>query len=54
MMKVVSGVGIVMGVRGADNRGDSVISSGRNASVASAGARWRDCRRFPDGIFGEF
>ena len=54
MMKVVSGVGMDVGVRGADNRGDSVISSGGNASVAGEGARWRDCCRFPDDIFGEF
>ena len=54
MMKAVSGVVMGVGFRGADNRGDSVISSGGNASVAGGRARWKDCRRFPDDIFGEF
>ena len=54
VVEVVSSKGMGVGVCGADNRGDSMISSGGNASVGGGGARWRDCGRFPDGIFGEF
>ena len=50
MVEVVSGVGMCVGVDGADNRGDGVVSSGGNVSVAGGGARWRDCCRFPDEI----
>ena len=35
------------------NRGEGVVSSGENVSVTSGGARWGDCCRFPNGIFGE-
>ena len=46
------------GVGGAGNRGGSVESGGEDASVADGGAdgggaRWRDCCRFYNGIFGE-
>ena len=57
------GVGVVevfssVGVGSVGNRGGSVVSGGGDASVADSGAdgggaRWRDCCRFPDGIFGE-
>ena len=50
MVEVVSGVGMCVGVDGADNRGDGVVSSGGNVGVAGGGARWRDCCRFPDEI----
>ena len=57
-MVVVCGVRMGMGVGGVGNRGEVVVSSGGNVSVADGGAdgggaRWRDCCRFPDGIFGE-
>ena len=44
-----------MGVRvgGAGNRGEGVVTSGGNVSVAGGGARWRDSCRFPDWIFRE-
>ena len=48
---VVCGVRIGVGVGSAENRGESVVSSGGNVSVAGGGARWRDCCRFHDGIF---
>ena len=43
---------------GVGDRGRSVKSGGRDASVADGGAdgggaRWRDCCRISDGIFGE-
>ena len=52
MVEVVSGVGIGVGVDGAGNKGEGVVSSGGN-NVAGGEARWRDCCRFPDGVFGE-
>ena len=47
-----------VGVGGVGDRGGSVVSGGGNAGVADigtdgGGARWRDCCRFPDEIFGE-
>ena len=42
-----------VGIGGAGNRGEGVVSSGGNVSVVGGGARWRNCYRFPDGIFGE-
>ena len=51
---------VIIGVRigGVGNRGWGVVSSGENVSVTDGGAdgggaRWRDCCRFPYGIFGE-
>ena len=57
-MVVVCSVRMGMGVGGVGNREEVVVSSGGNVSVADGGAdgggaRWRDCCRFPDGIFGE-
>ena len=49
--EVVCGVGMGVRVGGAGNRGEGVVSSGGNVSVAGGGARWRDSCRFPDGIF---
>ena len=58
MVEVFSSVGMGVGVGGVGNRGGSLVSGGGDASVADSGAdgggaRWRDCCRFPDGIFGE-
>ena len=54
MVKVVCGVRLGVGVGGVENRGERVMSSGGNVSVADIeGARWKDCCRFPGGIFGE-
>ena len=57
------GVGVVevfyslamgVGVGGLQNRGRSVESGGGDASVTDGGgAKWRDCCRFSNGIFGE-
>ena len=51
---------VIIGVRigGVGNRGWGVVSSAENVSVTDGGAddggaRWRDCCRFPYGIFGE-
>ena len=49
-------IGVGMGVVG--NRGRGVASSGGNVSVTDGGAdgggaRWRDCCRFANWIFGE-
>ena len=53
-MKVVCGVRMGVGVGSVTNRGEGVVSSGGNVSVVDGGgARWRDCCRFPDGIFRE-
>ena len=49
----VGDVGKSVGVGGAGNIGEVGVSSGGNVSVAGGGARWRDCCRCPDGIFGE-
>ena len=54
VVEVVCSLG--MGVRkdGVGNRGGSVMSSGGNVSLTDGGgARWRDCCRFSDEIFGE-
>ena len=62
-----SGAGVVevvfsmrMGVEigGVRNRGGGAVSSGGNVSVTDGGAdgggaRWKDCCRFPNRIFGE-
>ena len=42
-----------VGVGSAGNRGEGMVSSGGNVSVAGGGTRWRDCCRFPDRIFRE-
>ena len=47
-----------VGMGGVGNRGRGVVSSGENVSVTDGGvdgggARWRDCCKFPNGIFGE-
>ena len=47
------GVGMGLSVGSVGNRGGSVVIGGGNACVADGGARWRDCCRFADGIFGE-
>ena len=53
VVEVFYSVTMGMGVGGVGNRG-SVESGGGDASVADGGgARWRDCCRFYDGIFGE-
>ena len=52
MVEVVCDVRMGVGVDGVGNRGEGVVSSGGNVSVADGGgARSRDCCRFPDGIF---
>ena len=48
-------MGVVIG--GVGNRGGGLVSIGGNVSVTDGGAdgggaRWWDCWRFPDGIFG--
>ena len=58
MVEVFYSVTMGVGVGGVGNRGRSVESGGGDASVADGGAdgggaRWRDCCRFSDGIFGE-
>ena len=53
MVEVFCSVRIGVGVGGVGNRGGAVVSDGGNASVADDGARWRDCCRFPNGIFGK-
>ena len=54
MGEVICGVRMGVGVCSVGNRGEGVVSSGGNVSVTDGGgARWRDCCRFPDGIFGE-
>ena len=52
LVEVVSSVGMGVGIGGADNRVNGVVSSGEKVSVVGGGARWRDCCRFPDEIFG--
>ena len=54
VLEVVCGVimGVVVG--GVGTRGEGVVSSGGNVSVADGrGARWKDCCRFPNGISRE-
>ena len=58
MVEVVRSMRMGVGIGGVGNRGGGVVSSGGNVSVTDGGAdgggaRWRDCCRFPDGIFGE-
>ena len=53
-MEVFYSVTMCVGVGGVENRGRSEESGGGDASVADGGrARWRDCCRFSDGIFGD-
>ena len=57
-MVILVDVMVLVGVGGVGNRGRSVWSGGGDASVADGGAdgggaRWRDCCRLSDGIFGE-
>ena len=57
-MEEFYGVTMGVGVGGVGNRGKSAESGGGDAGVADSGAdgggaRWRDCYRFSDGIFGE-
>ena len=58
MVEVFCSVRMGVGVGDVGNRGGSVLSGGGATSVADGGAdgegaRWRNCCRFPDGIFGE-
>ena len=53
VVEVVCGVRMSVGVDSAGNRGEGVVSSGGNVSMAGGGARWRGCCRFSDGIFRE-
>ena len=53
VLEVVSGVRMGVGVGSVGNRGEGVVKSRGSASVAGGRARWRDCCRFPDWIFGE-
>ena len=54
MVEVFYSVTMGVGVGGVGNRGRSVESGGGDASMADGGgARWRDCCRIYDGIFGE-
>ena len=58
MVEVVCSMRMGMGIGGVGNRGGGVASSGGNVKVTDGGsdgggARWRDCCRFPDGIFRE-
>ena len=54
VMEMVCGLRMGVAVGGVGTRGEGVVSSGGNVSVADGGgARWKDCCRFPDGISGE-
>ena len=67
VIEVVVGAGVVVvvcsvrmgvGIGGVGNKGGGVVSSGGDVSVTDGGAdgggaRWSDCCRFADGIFGE-
>ena len=58
VVEVVCSVRMGVGIGGVGNRGGGVVSSGGDFSVTvggahGGGARWRDCCRFSDGIFGE-
>ena len=58
MVEVVGSMKMCVGIGSVGNRGEGLVSSGGNVSVTDGGAdgggaRWRDCYRFPDGIFGE-
>ena len=56
VVEVLCSVRMGVGVGGVVNRGGGAVSGGGNVSVTDGGAncggaRWRDCCRFPDGIF---
>ena len=58
VVEVVCSVRMGVGTDGPRNREGGVVGGGGNVSVTdsgadSGGARWRDCCRIPDGIFGE-
>ena len=58
MVEVVCVMRMGVGIGGVGNRGEGVVSSGGNGNVTNGGAdgggaRWRDCCRFPNRIFGE-
>ena len=54
VVELFCSVRIGLGVGGVGNRRGSVVSGGGDASVADGGGtRWRNCCRFPGGIFGE-
>ena len=54
VVKVLCGLRMGVGVGGVGNRGEGMMSSGGNVSVADGGgARWKDCCKVPDGIFEE-
>ena len=58
MVEMVCSVRMGAGTGGAGNRGGGVVGGGGNVSVTDGGvdgveARWRDCCRIPDGVFGE-
>ena len=54
VVEVVCGVRIGVEDGGVGNRGEGVVRSGGNASVADGGgAKWKKCYRFPNEIFGE-
>ena len=58
VVEMVGSVIMGVGIGGVGNRGGGVVNSGENVSVTDGGddgggARWRDCCRFPHGIFGE-
>ena len=58
VVEVVCSMRMGVGIGDVGNRGQGVVSSGGNVSVTygeadSGGVRWRDCCRFPDGIFEE-
>ena len=43
-----------VGVGGIGNKGEDVVKSGGIVNMADGGeARWKNCCRFGDGIFGE-
>ena len=58
VVEVVYNVRMGVGIGDVGNRIGVVVSSRENVSVTDSGAdgggaRWRDCCRFPDGIFRE-
>ena len=54
VVEVVCDVRMGVGVGGVGNRGEGVVSTGGNVSVVDGGgARWSDCCRFPNEVFGE-
>ena len=57
-VEVLCNMRMGVGVGGLGNRGGGVVSGEGNVSVTDGGgygggARWRDCCRFPNRIFGE-